>query len=69
MIPIVNKDGQELPGHFRSPNGGIVVKNDAQLSRMRAEQERASRLEKLEEDVGSIKKMLQQIINTIDNKD
>ena len=68
MKQAIDKDGRILQGHFRTDTGALVVRNEALLEKMRAEKERTSKVEKLEEEVKNIKTMLQQVINMLNKE-
>lgn len=64
LIKTKDAQGNEVHGVYRSPTGGLVVKNDAAYQKYLREKEQAEKINRLEEDITEIKNLLKQLVQS-----
>lgn len=62
LVKTKDVNGNPVVGVYRSPTGGLVVRNNSAYQRYMKEKEQQERLQSLEADVDEIKSMLKQLL-------
>ncbi len=73
MIEVIDADGKKIRGVFRAENGALSVMDNVAFNKAMNDRERIlnmqSKIDSLSEEIGEIKKMLQEVlISKINNK-